>query len=157
MLPLASLMVPLLQGHLGVSNDPLFLWQSLRLLAHGKHSAEIVVSCFIACLRLSAFRIASLRKRPASLGVAMEAKRLLEGAPFNPELAQACGEAFDQAWAVVALRKGTTGTNISDLRLQLAKAVLANAERCGTDVSALVKAALSVVLPKSEPQPSVSL
>jgi hypothetical protein len=93
MLPLASLMVPLLQGHLGVSNDPLFLWQSLRLLAHGKHSAEIVVSCFIACLRLSAFRIASLRKRPASLGVAMEAKRLLEGAPFNPELAQACGEA----------------------------------------------------------------
>jgi len=79
----------------------------------------------------------------------MEATKLIEGAPFDPELAKASGEAFEQAWTVVALRR--CDTDISDLRLRLARAVLANAERCGTDVNALVKAALADVLPRAEP------
>jgi hypothetical protein len=99
---------------------------------------------------LRIFLIASLGSEATSVvGVAMEAKRLIEGAPFDPELAKARGEAFEQAWAIVALRK--SDTDISDLRLRLAKAVLANAERCGTDVNALVNIALGVVLPKPAP------
>ena len=75
----------------------------------------------------------------------MEARRIVEGAPFNPGLAKACGEAFDQAWAVVVLRKANG--DISELRLRLAKAVLVNAERCGPDVNALVKAVRASIFP----------
>jgi hypothetical protein len=44
------------------------------------------------------------------------------------------------------LRKGNLDTDISELSIPLAKAVLANAEHYGTDVNALVKAALSAIL-----------
>jgi hypothetical protein len=83
----------------------------------------------------------------------MEARRLIDGAPFNPELAKACGEAFDQAWVVVALRVlGAPEARVASLRMNLARAVLANAERCGT-VDALIQAALSEVLPKAKAEP----
>jgi hypothetical protein len=50
---------------------------------------------------------------------AMEAKRLIDGAGFDSETAKACGEAFEQAWAVIVLRK-----YISKLRVRLADVIL---------------------------------
>jgi hypothetical protein len=79
----------------------------------------------------------------------MEARRLIDGAGFDSETAKACGEAFDQAWAVIVLRKADT--DISKLRVPLADAILRNAKRCGADVNALVQAALSEVLTRAEP------
>ena len=81
----------------------------------------------------------------------MEAKRLIEGAPFNPEIAKTCGEAFEQAWAIVVLRK--SNTDISDLRVRLADAILRHAERCRSDVDALVRAALTEMLPNYGTEP----
>ena len=82
-------------------------------------------------------------------GAAMEARRLIDGAGFDSETAMACGDAFDQAWAIVVLRR--SNTDITALRLRLADAILRNAKRCGTDVNALVQAALSEVLTRAEP------
>ena len=81
----------------------------------------------------------------------MEARRLIDGAGFDSETAKACGEAFDQAWAAIVLRKAHT--DISKLRLPLAHAILRSAERCGADVNALVQAAMSEVLTNSGAEP----
>jgi hypothetical protein len=81
----------------------------------------------------------------------MEAKQLIDGAAFDSETAKACGDAFDQAWAIVVLRK--SNTDISDLRVRFADAILRNAKRFGTDVNALVQAALSEVLTNSGAEP----
>ena len=74
----------------------------------------------------------------------MEAKRLIEGAPFDPELAKACAEAFGKASDVVALRKGHA--DLGALRMRMAHAVLTKAQQCGADVDALFKVALNAVL-----------
>jgi hypothetical protein len=81
---------------------------------------------------------------------ATEAKRLLESAaPHDPILARALAEAFDEAWAIIALRVlPEAHLDIHTLRFRLVHAVLANAKHCGADVPALVSAAVSDVLPQ---------
>ena len=83
----------------------------------------------------------------------MEAKRLLESAaPHDPVLAQALADAFEEAWAIIALRVlPQAHLDIHTLRSRLVHAVLANAKRCGADVPALVRAAVADVLPRAQP------
>jgi hypothetical protein len=80
----------------------------------------------------------------------MEAKRLLESAaPHDPTLAKAMAEAFEEAWAIIALRVlPEAHLDIHTLRFRLVHAVVANAERCGADVPAIVNAAVLDVLPQ---------
>jgi hypothetical protein len=81
----------------------------------------------------------------------MEAKRLIEGAPFDPELAKACAEAFGKASDVITLRKGHD--DLGALRLRMAQAVLSKAEASGADVDALFKVAINAALCEPGAQP----
>jgi len=77
-----------------------------------------------------------------------EARELIEGAAYSPGEVEAMGQAFDDAWVIVALRLGgQTDVHIDLLRMSLAHSVLASLQRCGADADALTKAALASVLP----------
>jgi hypothetical protein len=118
------------------------------LLTHGKKSSNNCPNYFGIC----APKYPSTQGAGGDFGAVMQAKRLIESAPFDPVQAKATGEAFDQAWAIVALRVlPQADVDINVLRLRLADAILRNAERCGSDVNALINAALGLLLPRAEP------
>jgi hypothetical protein len=56
------------------------------------------------------------------------------------------GEAFDQAWAVIAGNFGGSPLEIEGARLRLAAAVLSAAARGTTDVAAITAGAIHVML-----------
>jgi hypothetical protein len=76
----------------------------------------------------------------------MKARELIEGASYGPDRVKRLGQAFDQAWAVLSPKVSSASSedinNIARLRLKLAKAVLALAEKYGDDAEALKAAAL---------------
>ena len=57
----------------------------------------------------------------------MRARRLIEGAVFEPEKLRSVQQAFDQAWEIVAPTIGTDPAKIEDTRYKIAQAILAAA------------------------------
>ena len=72
-------------------------------------------------------------------GVTMEAQRLLDAAPFAPEVVKNLKRAFEAAWATVAAT--TAQDRIDDTRMALAHAIIARAGTGGHDVDALMASA----------------
>ena len=74
----------------------------------------------------------------------MEASKLLDAAPFEPDTVKVLKQAFDEAWARIA--PGIVPNRIDDTRLSLAHAIVAHA---GTgdygDCESLKAAALGAV------------
>jgi hypothetical protein len=55
----------------------------------------------------------------------MEARKLLEGASYGPEMLKIMGQAFDQAWEDIAPTFGNDAADREKGRLRLASAILA--------------------------------
>ena len=73
----------------------------------------------------------------------MEAQRLLDAAPFEPDIVKVLNQAFEKAWASIA---PTIATNrASDIRVSLAHAIIAHAAAGGHDPESLKAAALEAV------------
>jgi hypothetical protein len=72
----------------------------------------------------------------------MKARKILEGASYDPDTLKAVGQAFDQAWASIAAHY-SADPEIERARLRLANSMLAVAPLHGQDVEALQKAALA--------------
>jgi hypothetical protein len=73
----------------------------------------------------------------------MRAKNLIAGAAFDPNTVKAIGEAFDEAWAVIAPKFASAQPLIvENARLGLAQFVIAAATTHGADVEKLKAAAL---------------
>jgi hypothetical protein len=73
----------------------------------------------------------------------MEAQRLLDAAPFAPDIIQLLKQAFDEAWATLAPM--TAADMIGDIRLSLAHAIIAHATKGECDLDHLKAAALEAV------------
>jgi hypothetical protein len=78
----------------------------------------------------------------ASMGTAMNARSLIDGASFGPEALKAIGQAFDQAWQEIAVNFGNDPFDIERARLRLANALLSIADEDSRDVAVLKRAAL---------------
>jgi hypothetical protein len=72
----------------------------------------------------------------------VEARKLLEGASFDPPTLKIIGQAFDEAWATIAGRYSGDKVQTDLVRVRLAHAVLAHAVTYGNDLEALKAAAL---------------
>jgi hypothetical protein len=59
----------------------------------------------------------------------MEARRLIEKAPYDPSQLEALGEAFDNAWERIAPSVSTRPEDVEAASLQLADAILSFAEK----------------------------
>ena len=79
----------------------------------------------------------------------LAARRLLDGASFDPPTLKVVGAAFDAAWEEIAwsINKNDKPT-IESARLCLADAILAVANEDSRDVAALKKGALEVLAGK---------
>jgi hypothetical protein len=78
----------------------------------------------------------------------MKAKALIAGAAFDPPTVKAMGEAFDQAWAVIAPKFATAQPLIvENARMGLAQFVIAAATTYGADVEKLMAEALRSMSP----------
>ena len=73
----------------------------------------------------------------------MEARKLLDAAPYDAEILKVFKEALDQSWAKVA--STTTQDLIENTRLSLAHAIVAHAHLGHIDRDALILAALAAV------------
>ena len=73
----------------------------------------------------------------------MEARRLLEAAPFDPEIVKILQLAFDNSWAIIA--PTIAPDRASDTRVSLAHAIVAHAATGGHDPESLEAAALEAV------------
>jgi len=73
----------------------------------------------------------------------MEAQKLLDAAPFTPDVVVLLKQVFDEAWVSIALT--TAADRTSDTRLSLAHAIVAHAASGGRDFCALKTAALEAV------------
>jgi hypothetical protein len=63
--------------------------------------------------------------------------KLLDAAPFKPDIANALKQAFDEAWASIV--RSIDPTTVENARLSLAHALVAHAGLLGTDVLAALK------------------
>ena len=72
--------------------------------------------------------------------------RRIGGAVFGPEALKAMGQAFDLAWAEIAVNFGASLVEVEAARLRLAEAVLSVAAEGSTDVAALKNGALRWIL-----------
>ena len=75
----------------------------------------------------------------------MKARRLIDGASFGPETLKVVGQAFDEAWVLIAEKYGKDASAVENGRLQLAEAMLSVANEASTDVAALKAGALEVM------------
>jgi hypothetical protein len=75
----------------------------------------------------------------------MKARRLIDGASFGPDTLKAVGLAFDQAWAELATKIGSSPDEVESARLRLAEAMLSVATDGSTDVAALKAGALQAM------------
>ena len=80
----------------------------------------------------------------------MQARKLLDAAPFEPETVKVLKQAFDAAWASIAPSIGRD--RIDDTRLSLAHAIVAHAGAADWDAESLKQAALAAVQ-KHPPRP----
>ena len=71
-----------------------------------------------------------------------KARQLIDGASFGPEALKAIGEAFDAAWAEIALNFGDEPGDVEKARLRLAKAMLSIAAEDSREVGVLKRTAL---------------
>ena len=76
-------------------------------------------------------------------GEPMEARKLLEAAPFDPDTVQTLIQAFDQAWTSIC--PTIPPDRVADTRMSLAHAIVANASMGEVDCEALKAAAIKVV------------
>ena len=70
----------------------------------------------------------------------MKARRVLEGASFDPDTLKVICRAFDEAWDSIAHHYGSP-LEVEHARLRLANSMLAIAQGLGHDVEALKNAA----------------
>lgn len=75
----------------------------------------------------------------------MIARRLIDGASFGPDTLKVVGQAFDEAWALIAENYGNDASAIESGKLLLADAMLSVANEASTDVAALKVGALAVM------------
>jgi hypothetical protein len=75
----------------------------------------------------------------------MNARELIEGALYGPEMLNVLSRAFDQAWAQIAANYGSEQARIEAARRRLANAVLALANEDSRDAELLKQAALKVM------------
>jgi hypothetical protein len=75
----------------------------------------------------------------AGLGNEMEARKLLDAAPFKADVIKALKQAFDEAWASIV--HSIDPAAVENARLGLAHATIAHAGLLGTDDLAALKAA----------------
>ena len=75
-------------------------------------------------------------------GARTNAHGLIDGASFGPEALKAIGEAFDAAWGEIAGNFGNDPTDLEEVRLWLANALLSVAAEDSRDVEVLKRAAL---------------
>ena len=73
----------------------------------------------------------------------MTARRLIDGASFGPATLKVIGQAFDEAWVVIAGNFGPS--QVEDARLRLAEALLSVATEDSTDVTVLKNGALQAM------------
>jgi hypothetical protein len=78
----------------------------------------------------------------------MKARKLLDGASFDPPTLKVVGAAFDAAWEEFAFNINIDDPVVVEARLALADAVLAVADEESRDVAALKKGALEVLARK---------
>ena len=84
----------------------------------------------------------------------MEARKLLDAAPFEPETVKVLKQAFDDAWARIAA--SIVPDRVDDTQLSLAHAIVAHAGTGDCDRESLMAAALDAVQrhPPRVPPPS---
>ena len=75
----------------------------------------------------------------------MEARRLIENAPYDPNQLKALGEAFDKAWQRVAPSFGTRSADMEAARLQLAGIILSFATKDVFDPNWLADTAVLIM------------
>ena len=72
----------------------------------------------------------------------MNARTLIDGASFEPDVLKAIGQAFDVAWQDIAANFGGDPQDIEAARMQLANAVLSIADEDNRNVEVLKRGAL---------------
>jgi hypothetical protein len=77
----------------------------------------------------------------------MEAQRLLDAAPFAPDIVKVLKQAFEKAWAIIA--PTVARDSVDDTRVSLAHAIIAHAAAGDHDPESLADTALDAV--KSHP------
>jgi hypothetical protein len=75
----------------------------------------------------------------------VRARKLIEGAPFDPATLAAVGEAFDRAWAEIADHFADNHEQVERARARLAHALLAVADDESRDPEILKQQALEVM------------
>jgi hypothetical protein len=73
----------------------------------------------------------------------MEASKLLDAAPFEPDTVKVLKQAFDEAWARIA--PSIVPDRVDDTRLSLAHAIVAHAGTGNCDCETLKAAAVDAV------------
>jgi len=73
----------------------------------------------------------------------MEARKLLDAAPFEPDTVKVLKQALDEAWARIA--PTIEPDRVDDTRLSLAHAIVAHAGTGDCDCESLMAAALDAV------------
>ncbi len=80
----------------------------------------------------------------------MEARKLLEVAPFAPETVKVLKQAFDEAWA--SMGPSVAPDRVDDTRLSLAHAIVAHAGAGGDSDCETLKAAALEAVQRHPPQ-----
>ena len=75
----------------------------------------------------------------------MKARHLIESASFGPDALKVIGQAFDEAWALIAGNFGSDPLVIESARLSLANAILGVATDASRDVEDLKQAGLKAM------------
>jgi len=86
--------------------------------------------------------IAEAYKRLGEFAELRGAQQLIDATPFGPDALKVIGEAFDAAWAQIALNFSGTRTETEVARVKLATALLSIAPHVSRDVDVLAKLAL---------------
>ena len=84
------------------------------------------------------------------MGKAMEATRLLDAAPFAPDIVKVLKQAFDQAWTSIS--PTTPPDRAGDTRLSLAHVIVAHAGMGEVDCEALKFAAALKAVQRNPPR-----
>jgi hypothetical protein len=75
----------------------------------------------------------------------MKARQLIDSAALGPDALKVVGQAFDEAWALIATFFGNDPVTIEGARLALANAILSAASNESRDVGSLKQAAIQTM------------
>ena len=75
----------------------------------------------------------------------MKARKLIEGATYDPPTLATIGEAFDRAWSEISNHFGDDARQIERARIRLAHSVLAVADEESRDPEILKRQALEIM------------